>query len=153
MMDFFIRAVITLMICSLLALMALAALLSGFGLFGWALYMGLAKVISAPLAALFTGLAAFAIAVLLALLALFVLRLGARARPLAPPAASIGAAPYPAVSGGGYDAAAQLGGFVGSQAAMMFRSHPLVAPLTAMSVGLVIGLSPRLRQATFRFWR
>lgn len=153
MMGVLIRGVVTLMICSILGLMALAAILGGIGLFGWALYMALAQVVSAPLAALLTGVAALGVSVLLALLALFVLRIGARPRPVVTPTAPPGAAPYPAVGGASYDAAAHLGGFIGSQAAMMFRSHPLVAPLTAMGVGLVIGLSPRLRQATFRFWR
>ncbi len=153
MIGFLIKGVIILMICSILGLMALAAILGGIGLFGWALYMALAQVVSAPLAALFTGFAALGVAVLFALLALFVLRIGTRSRPIAASTAPPGAAPYPAVPGAGYDAAAHFGGFVGSQAAMMFRSHPLVAPLTAMGIGLVIGLSPRLRQATLRFWR
>lgn len=153
MIGFLIRAVITLIICSILGMMALAAVLGGIGLFGWALYMALGEAVSPALAALLTGLAAFGIAVLFALLALFVLRIGARPRAVAAPAAPVAATPYPATPGAGYDAAAQLGGFIGSQAAMMFRSRPLVAPLSAMAIGLVIGLSPRLRQATLRFWR
>jgi hypothetical protein len=153
MMGFLIRAVITLIICSILGMMALAAVLGGIGLFGWALYMALGEVVSPALAALLTGLAAFGIAVLFALLALFVLRIGGRPPAVAAPATPVAATPYPAAAGAGYDAAAQLGGFIGSQAAMMFRSRPLVAPLSAMAIGLAIGLSPRLRQATLRFWR
>jgi hypothetical protein len=150
MIAFFIRALITLIICLLLGMIALAAVLGGVGLLGWALYMALNQVVSPQVAALLTGFAAFAMAVLFALLALLVLRLGARPprRVTAAPAAGV-----PVTPGAEYDAAAQLGGFIGSQAASMFRSRPLVAPITAMAVGLAVGLSPRLRRATFRFWR
>lgn len=152
MIAFIVRALVALIICSILAMIALAAMLGGVGLFGWALYMALGQVVSPQIAALLTGFAAFGMAVLFALLALYVLRIGARPpRSMAPPAA--GTALDAATPGAGYDAAAQLGGLIGSQAAMMFRSRPLVAPLIAMSVGLAVGLSPRLRRATFRFWR
>lgn len=155
MIAFLIRALITLIICSILGMIALAAMLGGVGLFGWALYMALGQVVSPQLAALLTGFAAFGMAVLFALLGLFVLRIGARPprSMAAPPPPATGTVPNAATPGASYDAAAQLGGFIGSQAAMMFRSRPLVAPITAMAVGLAVGLSPRLRRATFRFWR
>jgi hypothetical protein len=154
MIAFLIRALVTLIICSILGMIALAAMLGGVGLFGWALYMALGEVVSPQLAALLTGFAAFGMAVLFALLALYVLRLGARPpRSMAAPPPVAGTVPDAAVPGAGYDAAAQLGGFIGSQAAMLFRSRPLAAPLIAMAVGLAVGLSPRLRQMTFRFWR
>jgi hypothetical protein len=151
MIAFLIRALVTLIICIVIAMIAFAAMLGGIGLFGWAFHMALAEVVSPPLAALFTGLAAFGVALLFALLTLFVLRIGTRPPPAG--AAPVGPVSDAAAPGAGYDAVAYLGQFVGSQAAMMFRSRPLVPPLAALAVGLVIGLSPRLRQAAFRFRR
>lgn len=150
MIAFLIRALVSLIICFMIGMVALAAMLGGVSLFGWAFYMALREVVSPPLAALFTGLAAFGVALLFALLALLVLRLGTR-QPSAP--APVGPAPDVVAPGAGYDAVAYLGQFVGSQAAKMFRSRPLVPPLAALAVGLVIGLSPRLRQAAFRLRR
>lgn len=153
MIAFIIKALVALIICSILGMIALAAMLGGVGLFGWALFMALEEVVSPQLAALLTGFAAFGMAVLFALLALYVLRIGARPpRPVTTPPA-VGPVPGVVPPGAGYDAAAQIGGLIGSQAAMMFRSRPLVAPLTAMAVGMAVGLSPRLRRAAFKFWR
>jgi hypothetical protein len=151
MIAFIIKALITLILCFMIGMIALAAMVGGVALLGWAFHMALAEVVSPPLAALFTGLAAFGVALLFALLALFVLRVGTRWSSVAP--APLGAAPDALAPGAGYDAVAYLGQVVGSQAAMMFRSRPLVPPLAALAVGLVIGLSPRLRRAAFRFRR
>jgi hypothetical protein len=148
MIAFLIRALLALMICFIIGMIALAVMLGSVGLFGWAFYMALAEVVSPPLAALFTGLAAFAVALLFVLLALFVLRLGTR-----PPSVLVGPAPAAEAPGAGYDAVAHLGQFVGSQAALMFRSRPLVPPLAALAAGVAVGLSPRLRKAAFRFRR
>jgi hypothetical protein len=127
-----------------LMLLALALMLAGLGFVFAAIYLSVARIIDPPAAALATGLAAFAVAMILLLIARR--SGGKRRRPVARPA--VGPAPADVATG-----AAELGAVLADEGRRIVAGHAKGATATALVAGLAVGISPRLRRTLWRLLR
>jgi hypothetical protein len=107
------------------------------GFLGAALYLLLVPVMPAPFAALFVGLTGFAIAGLIILVA----RLSARRSP-ASRGLGLG---DPSRAGDVNDIAVALGALAARELTSRTHAHPYRAVAVALAAGLVVGISPELR--------
>lgn len=125
---------------AVLAVSLLAAaivIVAGVAFLCGALYLALLAVATPPIAALATGLAAFAIALLI-LLAGYIFS----SRPHAAAKRRQGGG-----TGSQRPLAMELGGLAGDEFAAFARKHPAAAASVSLLAGFAVGFSPSLRKA------
>jgi hypothetical protein len=122
------------------AAVAVALIVAAIALwfFGQALFLQLETTRLSPAeAALITGVSGLVLAVLIALLARYLLR----------PRRVAARAPTPSSGSLVNDLALQLGGIIAQQATATSRAHPYGTVGTALVAGLAVGAMPELRKA------
>ncbi len=124
--------------------MIVAALLAlgGVALLGAALYQALLPLLSPPLAAVLTGVAAFCLALIVVLIGRSVAR-----RPASPPIARMSSnLGMPGKAG----LAASFGQEMGLNANELVRAHASKVVIAALVAGFAMGVSPRLRRSLWQ---
>ena len=119
------------------ALAATLFMAAAIGFLGVAVYLALAPVMPAPLAALLVGVIGLAIAGLIVLVARLSRRDGAAARPIA--------VASPGRAADLNDMAAALGDLAARKLTDRAQAHPYYAFAIALLIGLAAGASPGLR--------
>ena len=127
------RVAAALAVAAILAVLALAAL----GFLCAALYLGLARVVEPPMAALLTGVVVLAVVVVLAALAVVVAWLTGRR----------GGGGQPRDAAG---LARRAGEALGVDLQALAKGHARTLTLSALAAGFAVGVSPRLRRALLR---
>lgn len=128
------RVAAALAVAAILAVLALAAL----GFLCAALYLGLARVVEPPMAALLTGVVVLAVVVVLAALAVVVAWLTGRRG---------GGGGQPRDAAG---LARRAGEALGVDLQALAKGHARTLTLSALAAGFAVGVSPRLRRALLR---
>ncbi|TVR97468.1 MAG: hypothetical protein EA406_09555 [Rhodospirillales bacterium] len=119
-----------------LVLLALIVLAGGIGMLGAAVYLAVAEIAPPATAAVVTGLAGVAAALLFVGVAALVGGGGRRRRERRPDGEA----------GMSHDAAAELGRLAGARAQAALSARPWVGPAVALAAGFAYGASPALRR-------